>query len=54
MSQSEFLFDGQTVEESRVINLKAGQKSAVAFGFNARTAEGLASSLRNAGTDTSS
>lgn len=40
--RAQIVRDGQLVEESRTISLTAGQRGAVAFGFNTRTAEGLA------------
>ena len=40
--RAQIVRDGQLVEDSRTISLTAGQRGAVAFGFNARTGEGLA------------
>ena len=40
--RAQIVRDGQVVEESRTISLTAGQRGAVAFGFNTRSAEGLA------------
>jgi uncharacterized protein (TIGR03000 family) len=34
--------DGQLVEDTRTVSLMAGQREAVAFGFNASAAEGIA------------
>jgi uncharacterized protein (TIGR03000 family) len=42
--KAEIVRNGQTVEDTRTINLTAGQITAVAFGFNVTSAEQLAAS----------
>ena len=40
--RAEIVREGQAIEESRTVTLTAGQRGAVAFGFNSRNGEGLA------------
>ena len=40
---AEIVRDGKIVEEDKTVTLTAGQQTGVAFGFNAKTTEGLAS-----------
>jgi len=42
--KAQIVRDGQLLEDTKVISLTAGERGAVAFGFNLRTAEGLAAS----------
>ncbi len=42
--KAELVRDGQLVEDTKVISLTAGERGALAFGFNLRSAEGLAAS----------